>query len=1064
MVNKIKEVDIVKLEYPDNIRTRQGMYGSDGTDATILFREVVDNTIDLATKFKLSINVESWINQNDWNVVVDNGLGFPIYKDMDFPNEDRSIVRDMMCKVNVGSNFNQTQYSTGQNGVGTRLTQALSDDFILLSNANKKDKKTLPKFIQEGLDKSKSIYIWHSKKGRYYYESVLNKQELVSYLKDLINKDLTKNLSEFLDSFNEDDFGTMVLFKPDSTLLESTKVNYKGYPFSLVKELFKYDTDFSNINLTYKLNGKEIQPYSFTSDFKEKLIEDKVLTLSSSIKTEDVLPIKFICQFAWCSDKFNVEVNGSVNLLETPVGKHLNIVQNAIGQALVKYNPLLKSNDARYGLRLFVLNLALKPLFNSQDKTKLSKWEDKGYNEKEVIKTLADSFLKLMKENSEYFDLLCERIIEYKRATEKLSNIELLKSKIVMGDESDKKRIMSGQMSDVYECTSDDFSKRELYIVEGKSAMGGILQSRNKLFQAVIPLRGKLLNTSTLDEERLVDNKEVLAIINTIGCGLGGICDPSKSRYNKVIIASDFDSDGSFTPDTLIPLLDGRVVPIFELAKEKEFWVYSCDNNGNIVPGRGHSARITKSVSKLYYITLDNGEVIKCSDNHPFLMRNGESYVRADELKVGDHLMPLYLGKDKDDYPTVKSNFDNKFKPVHRVVKEYFLNLEGKHLEKGYHVHHIDRNINNNAPNNLMYLTKKDHMALHAKEDGNYLTNTYNKLGVHSKLISEYHKNGLYEGTSYFIDYNKTEKHSEVVKARNDRMWNSKEIYKDGLTYKQYMRKAQSDYMKVPENRDKHSAKTKEQWQSKDMQFRMRFSRIVSVVVNCIEEFGKCDNETYTKLKPRSGVDNYFTAIDKYCEGKENDFLISVKAFIDLYPNKVDGKEKAKKFFETFNHTITNIEIVELEEDIDLWDFTVDIWENFALASGVFVHNSHIANLITTLFLHHAPEMIKQGYLYKVEAPYYKVIDGKKVKYYYHDEKDKIDFSKEVHKLKGLGSYTKEEAKQFLMDTKERRLIPIVWNPDMEYEIQEASKLMYSGLARKKLMIERGIFNQEDIL
>lgn len=669
MVNKIKEVDIVKLEYPDNIRTRQGMYGSDGTDATILFREVVDNTIDLATKFKLSINVESWINQNDWNVVVDNGLGFPIYKDMDFPNEDRSIVRDMMCKVNVGSNFNQTQYSTGQNGVGTRLTQALSDDFILLSNANKKDKKTLPKFIQEGLDKSKSIYIWHSKKGRYYYESVLNKQELVSYLKDLINKDLTKNLSEFLDSFNEDDFGTMVLFKSDSTLLESTKVNYKGYPFSLVKELFKYDTDFSNINLTYKLNGKEIQPYSFTSDFKEKLIEDKVLTLSSSIKTEDVLPIKFICQFAWCSDKFNVEVNGSVNLLETPVGKHLNIVQNAIGQALVKYNPLLKSNDARYGLRLFVLNLALKPLFNSQDKTKLSKWEDKGYNEKEVIKTLADSFLKLMKENSEYFDLLCERIIEYKRATEKLSNIELLKSKIVMGDESDKKRIMSGQMSDVYECTSDDFSKRELYIVEGKSAMGGLLQTRNKLFQAIIPLRGKLLNTSTLDEERLVDNKEVLAIINTIGCGLGGICDPSKSRYNKIILAADSDHDAQ-----------------------------------------------------------------------------------------------------------------------------------------------------------------------------------------------------------------------------------------------------------------------------------------------------------------------------------------------------------------------------------------------------------HIVNLILTLFLHHAPDMIKQGYLYKVEAPYYKVVDGKKIKYYYLDEKDKVDFSKDVTKLKGLGSYTKEEAKQFLMDTKERRLIPIVWNPDMEYEIQEASKLMYSGLARKKLMIERGIFNQGDIL
>ena len=823
MSKNIKEVDIVKLEYPDNIRTRQGMYGSDGTDATILFREVVDNTIDLATKFKLSINAESWINQNDWNVVVDNGLGFPIYKDMDFPNEDRSIVRDMMCKVNVGSNFNQTQYSTGSNGCGTRLTQALSDDFVLLSNASKKDKKTLPKFIQDSLDSGKSIYIWHTKKGRYHFEGVLNRVELIGYLKDLIGKDLTKNLSDFFDNFDDKEFGTLVLFKPDATLLETTKVNYKGYPFSILKELFKYDSDFDNISLTYKLNGKEIQPYSFTSDFKEKFIEDKVLTLASSIKTEDVLPIKFICQLAWCSDKFNTEVNGSVNLLETPAGKHLNIVQNALGQALVKYNPILKANDVRYGLRLFVLNLALKPLFNSQDKTKLSKWEDKGYNEKDVIKALSDSFLKLMKDNAEYFDLLCERIIEYKRATEKLSNIELLKSKIVMGDESDKKRIMSGQMSRVYECTSDDYSKRELYIVEGLSASGNLLQTRNKLFQAILPLQGKMRNTSTLDEEKLVDNKEVLAIVNTIGCGLGGICDPSKSRYNKVIIASDFDSDGCLLGDTVINV-------------QKE--------------GRTFGIEIEELVDWKRKGKLEG------------------TYAKSFNIESG--LI--------------------EYKPIINAV-----------LTK--------------------YVTKDE-------------------------LLTYRFSNGL--GTQH-------------VTATKNHLFYTKS----------------GRYVRLDE----------------------------------------LNEEVVTDSDP-----GYFDLGVNLCLEKiDNDMLIPV------------------------------------------YDIEVQDNHNF-YANDVLVHNSHIANLITTLFLHHAPEMIKQGYLYKVEAPYYKVIDGKKVKYYYHDEKDKIDFSKEVHKLKGLGSYTKEEAKQFLMDTKERRLIPIVWNPDMEYEIQEASKLMYSGLARKKLMIERGIFNQEDIL
>lgn len=538
------EVDIVKLEYPHNVRKRMGMFGCDGTNADILFRELVDNTVDLATKFKLSIDVKSWINQNEWNAVLDNGLGFPIYKDMDYPEEDVCIIRDMMQKINVGSNFNQTQYSTGQNGCGSRLTQAISEDFILISNATKKDASTLPKFIQEGLSSGKGIYVWHSKKGIPFNECVMDKAGFVRYCHELIGDKITKNFSQFLESLDEKEFGTLIMFKPDAELLDSTKVNYKGYPFALIKSLFQYDNDFKDINLNFELNGKEIKPYEFTSDFKDKLLGDQVFTCPVSVKTEDVLPIKFIFQTGWSLDKFNTEVNGSVNLLETPAGKHLNIVQTAIGQAFVKYNSLLKYQDSRYGLRLFVLNLALKPLFNSQDKTKLSKWEDIGYDERATIQAISDAFYKVMKSNTEFFDVLCARILEYKRATEKLSNIELLKSKIVLGDEGDKRRIQSGEMSKVYDCTTNNPSKNELFIVEGLSAVASILVNRDKRYQAAIPLRGKMKNTSGLDEEALVSNKEVTAIINTIGCGIGGITDISKSRYDKIIIANDSDSDG----------------------------------------------------------------------------------------------------------------------------------------------------------------------------------------------------------------------------------------------------------------------------------------------------------------------------------------------------------------------------------------------------------------------------------------------------------------------------------------------------------------------------------------
>lgn len=128
------------------------------------------------------------------------------------------------------------------------------------------------------------------------------------------------------------------------------------------------------------------------------------------------------------------------------------------------------------------------------------------------------------------------------------------------------------------------------------------------------------------------------------------------------------------------------------------------------------------------------------------------------------------------------------------------------------------------------------------------------------------------------------------------------------------------------------------------------------------------------------------------------------------------------------------------------------------------VHNSHIANLITTLFYQHAPEMIKQGLIYKLEAPYYKVESGKKIEYFYYDEKDKVDFSKTVTKLKGLGSYNLDEVKQFMTDPKNRRLIQLKWDSELEAQIEEASKLMYSSLARRNLMLETGVFVEGSIL
>lgn len=538
-----KEVTIVKLDYPDNVRTRMGMYGCDGTNADILYRELVDNSIDITLKFRKPINVKSVINQQDWNMLIDDGIGLPLYLDEDFPGLDQPVLIDMMRRINVGSNFNKTEYSLGMNGVGSKLTQAISDDFIIITNAAKKEIGTLPKWIQEEVKSGKTLFAYHSQKGVMVSNEMIKLSDVPTWLesKGVPHTELIDNL---VAKVNEE-LGVLWAFKPDANLLDTPKVSYHGYPFKLIKGLFPFDPDFKDTQVNFELNGQEIDALDFKAIFPDThFIEDKIFTVTSSTPTSMALPIKFTAQFAYSQDDTYSMADGSVNLLKTPQGKHIALFKTAMNIAMSKYSSSITKNDAQLGLRCFVLNFAVEPLFNSQDKTKLSRYEDKGWDENAIVRDLSNNLLKLMKANKEYFDLIVARIVEYKKSMNRLSNMELLKSSIVLGHDSDKKRIKSGAMAKVYECSSTDPSKRELYITEGLSASSNLIAARNKVTQSILPLRGKLANTSGFDEQRLVDNAEVLAIINTIGCGIGAITDITQSRYSKIIIATDADDDG----------------------------------------------------------------------------------------------------------------------------------------------------------------------------------------------------------------------------------------------------------------------------------------------------------------------------------------------------------------------------------------------------------------------------------------------------------------------------------------------------------------------------------------
>lgn len=179
---------------------------------------------------------------------------------------------------------------------------------------------------------------------------------------------------------------------------------------------------------------------------------------------------------------------------------------------------------------------------------------------------------------------------------------------------------------------------------EGDSAAGSFMPVRNPKTQAILPLRGKVLNVAKLDDIlSALKNSEILDIVNGIGAGLLEDSDPTLSRYEKIIICSDSDSDGCVRGNTRIKSLDGNTYTMKELVDKgiKELWVYSKNEEGQIVPGRAHSPRITKYVDSLVRLEFEKG-VLECTPDHPILLRSGE-YKQAQYITLEDDISAVRI-------------------------------------------------------------------------------------------------------------------------------------------------------------------------------------------------------------------------------------------------------------------------------------------------------------------------------------------------------------------------------------------------------------------------------------
>lgn len=381
---------------------------------------------------------------------------------------------------------------------------------------------------------------------------------------------------------------------------------------------------------------------------------------------------------------------------------------------------------------------------------------------------------------------------------------------------------------------------------------------------------------------------------------------------------------GCFVADTPVMTLLGKSKSIKSLVDDYnngiKNYVYSCTEDGTIVPGEVISGQLTKYVNKLYELTLDNGEVIRCTPDHPFMLRDG-SYKHAEDLLMTDSLMPITVyRKDVDTisdelYYTghphlherlfIKHPNSNGLQLVHTMVtRNYYPDVA---YESGKSVHHIDHNPDNNYPENLLVMNTLDHDELHLSEGRNTRWNGPN---------NEYYR----------------ELERQRLSNRNKNNWKNNDY-----------RKRMS---KIISKNSKNSKMVNELNYNSDFQFSTRKGKVLSYINYMITKFGK-DNIT---------IDNFEELSYSLTEYRQHVRLDGIAKVYDCSTPHPKGRRynginynKLRELWDLildeaslYNHKIIKVEVVELEEPIPVYDIEVKDYHNFAVGSnksGVFVHN-----------------------------------------------------------------------------------------------------------------------------
>ena len=558
------------LEGLEAVRKRPGMYIGSTSERGLhhLVYEIVDNSVDEALAgFCKHIHVE--INEDNTITVTDDGRGIPtgINQKAGIP-----AVEVVFTILHAGGKFGGGGYkvSGGLHGVGASVVNALSE------------------WLEVQVRRDGQIWQQRYERGKTMYP--------------------LKPVGTYDDGIT----GTKVTFKPDASIFETVIFNYNTLRTRLRETAFL--TKALKITLTDHREGKEKEEVFHyeggIAEFVTYLNRSKQSLYPDVIECEGIvngIKVEVAMQH---NDSYEESCYSFVNNVITPEGgTHLTGFRNALTKIVNNYakeHGLLKENedalsgdDIREGLTSIISIKIEEPQFEGQTKQKLGNSEARGA----VDSVVSEQLERFLEEHPDAAKTICNKSIDARRARDAARKArDLTRRKSALDSFS-----LPGKLAD---CSDKDRSKCEIFIVEGDSAGGSAKTARSRATQAILPLRGKILNVEKAREDRIYDNAEIRSMITAFGTGIHDDFDISKLRYDKIIIMTDADVDGAHIATLVLTFLyrfmpelikQGHVYlatpPLYKVEKNKKVWyAYSDEELNKIITeiGRDQNNKIQR--------------------------------------------------------------------------------------------------------------------------------------------------------------------------------------------------------------------------------------------------------------------------------------------------------------------------------------------------------------------------------------------------------------------------------------------------------------------------------------